>query len=490
MRLGLILSALGRITSFVGVALLAPMFLAWYEGGLDLYPFAAAVIVTLTFSIALIAAFPSHEGDITHKEGILIVAVCWLVVSTFGALPYFFAKVLGPMNYANFVNSLFESVSGFTTTGATIFGTNTLIEDLSRPILLWRSITHWLGGMGIIVLVVAILPVLGVAGMQLFKSEASGPTKEKLRPRIRETATMLWSVYTALTLLEIVSLLLAGMPLFDSVCHAFGTLATGGFSTKNISVEAFHSSKIDIIITIFMFISAANFSLHYLCFTKGPKAYWKNSEFKYYAAITLAGILAVTFVLYFSGTYQSIFSAARYGSFQLVSVMSTTGFTTADFEKWPSAAQMVLLCFMFIGGSVGSTAGAIKIVRVVLVVKYAYRELFRIVHPHSFAAVKLGGKVVSKDILESVAGFTLLYVVIAAAASVIISAFGLDIITSISSVAATLGCVGPGLGDVGPMDNYFSLPLTVKWVHIACMLLGRLELFTLLVLITPHFWKR
>ncbi len=490
MRFGLILAVLARLNLFVGLAMLAPIIFAWQDAHRDLVPISIAMGITLAISGGVSLFFRSSKGDISHREGMMIVALGWATAGFFGALPFFIAKIFGPMNVENLINSYFESISGFTTTGASVLGATVSIESLSRGILFWRSLTHWLGGMGIIVLAVAILPYLGVGGMQLFHAEAPGPTKEKLRPRIRETAATLWLVYVMLSAVETFLLMLAGMSLFDALCHTFGTMATGGFSTRNASVGAFHSGTIDLIIIVFMFLAGANFSLHYLALTGKLKTYWRNSEFRYYFGIVIAAVFALSAVLYLSGTYTSIIDSIRYGAFQSISIMTTTGFATADFELWPIVLQLMLLTFMFIGGCAGSTGGSIKIVRIVLLFKYAYRELFRLVHPRAFASVKFGGKVVHKDILESIGGFFVLYMCIFVISSIIIAGMGMDLITSLSSVAATLGNIGPGLGIVGPTEHYFAIPLLGKVLLIFCMILGRLEIYTVLILLVPEFWKK
>ncbi|HPW45838.1 MAG TPA: potassium transporter TrkG [bacterium] len=490
MRARLVIGAISKLNFFIGLTMLAPLVLAWADGGRDAKAIATSMMIILFISGVMVAACRGEKQDISHKEGMLIVAVGWISVGLFGALPYFVGQIFGAMSAENFINSFFESISGFTTTGASVFGTSVHVESLSRAILLWRSQTHWLGGMGIIVLVVAILPLLGVGGMQLFRAESPGPTKEKLRPRIRQTAATLWLVYLVLTIAQIVALLLAGMPLFDSICHTFATVATGGFSIKNISIEAYNSATIDGIITFFMFIAAVNFSLHYMFIFKRLKGYWANSEFRYYFTITIINIVLISAILFGSGIYDSALSALRYGSFQTVSVMTTTGFSTADFEKWPIVAQILLLIFMFLGGCSGSTSGSIKIARIVVLAKHAYRELFRLIHPRSFATIKFGGKVVHKDILESISGFFILYMGIFTVASIFMTAIGLDLLTAITSVATMIGNVGPGLGAVGPSENYFMIPSIGKIILIMCMLLGRLEIFTVIVLMTREFWKR
>ncbi len=490
MKMSYLLAVLARLNIFIGLAMFPSLFFAWRDGGRDMLSILQAIVITLTISALLALAFKTPKKDITHREGMFIVTFGWLSAGIFGALPFFFAEMLGPMNLHNFINCLFESISGFTTTGASVLGATVQIESIGKGLLFWRSLTHWLGGMGIIVLAVAILPLLGVGGMQLFHAESPGPTKEKLFPRIRETAATLWGIYVLLSVVEAILLMGAGMTFFDSLCHTFGTMATGGFSTMNASIGAYHSKAIDIIIITFMFLAGANFSLHYLAITGRIQSYWKNSEFRYYFAITVGSILLVSGILYTSGTYESVLSALRYGSFQTVSIMTTTGYATADFELWPIVLQFLLLIFMFIGGCAGSTGGSIKIVRIVLLFKYAYRELFRLIHPRAFAAVKLGGKVIHKDVLESVGGFFILFMGIFVAGSIVMTAMGLDIITAISSVAATLGNIGPGLGSVGPAENYYHIPSLGKLVLSFLMILGRLEIYTVIVLFAPEFWKR
>ncbi len=490
MRLGFVFAVLARLNLFIGLAMLAPLAFAWADDGRDLAPIALAMFITLIIASLAAVLLKTPREDLTHREGMMIVTFGWATAGFFGALPFFFAEMLGPMTPANFVNCYFESLSGFTTTGASVLGATVQIESLGQGLLFWRSLTHWLGGMGIIVLAVAILPLLGVGGMQLFHAEAPGPTKEKLFPRIRETAATLWLVYVVLSAIETVLLMLGGMSLFEALCQTFGTMATGGFSTRNASVGAFNSAYIDGIIILFMFLAGANFSLHYLALTGRLKAYWRNSEFRAYGAITLTAIVFLTIWLLFSGTYSTFLSSLRYGAFQTVSIITTTGFATADFELWPILTQLALLVFMFIGGCAGSTGGSIKIVRLMLLFKYAYRELFRMIHPRAFAAVKLGGRVVGKDILESVAGFFIIYMGVFVIASLVMAAMGLDLITAISSVAATLGNIGPGLGTVGPADNYYHIPTAGKCVLTFCMLLGRLELFTVLLLLVPEYWRK
>jgi trk system potassium uptake protein TrkH len=355
--------------------------------------------------------------------------------------------------------------------------------------LFWRSLTHWLGGMGIIVLTIAILPFLGVGGMQLFKAEVPGPVADKLRPRITETAKLLWKVYLIFTAAEVLLLFFGGMSLFDSFCHTFGTLATGGFSTKNGSIGAYDSVYFDAVITGFMLLSGINFALHYQLLTGHPKAFYRNSELRFFLGVFLAAFLLIWLTIWQGGMYGPA-EAVRYASFQTASILTTTGYATADYELWPPLAQMVLVVLIFIGGSAGSTAGSVKCMRIMLLFKHAYRELRRLIHPRAVIPVKLGGRVVAEEVIQSVWGFFMLFLGLLAASFLILAAMGLDPATSFTAVAATIGNIGPGLGSVGPADNYAHLPQAAKAVLILCMVLGRLEVYTVFILFVPEFWRK
>jgi trk system potassium uptake protein len=490
MKFVAVLGILGRLNFMIGLAMLPSIALAWWYQEPDLVPLAQASITTLVISMLISLIFRSPKKDITHREGIMIVSFGWMTAALFGALPFLLTGTFGPMGVESFVNSYFESISGLTTTGASVLGSHMAIEKLSHGLLLWRSLSHWLGGMGIIVLTIAILPLLGIGGMQLYKAEMPGPMMEKLKPRVRQTAMTLWFVYIALTAIEVVMLWIGGMPPFDAFCHTFGTIATGGFSTKTASIGFYQSAYIHWVILFFMICAGTNFSLHYLALTTKMQSYWKSREFRYFIYIILAATAGFSSWLYFGGHYSSITESIQKGSFQVVSILTTTGYATANYEKWPLGLQFVLFFFMFFGGCAGSTSGSIKIIRTVLLVKYAYREIFRLVHPRAFAAVKFGNQVINKDILESISGFFILYMGIFVVCSIIMTSLGLDIITAFTSVAATLGNIGPGLGSVGPSGNYFHIPLVGKGILIFCMILGRLEIYTVLVLLIPAFWKK
>ena len=490
MRFGMLVAVLSRINLFIGAAMVVPTACALAYGENSWVPLAQAAALTIGICGLLSLIFRMPKEELTHREGMTIVTLGWLTASFFGSLPYIFGDLLGPISFDNAVNCIFESVSGFTTTGASVLGTAVPIESVERGLLLWRSMTQWMGGMGIIVLAIAIMPLLGVGGMQLFRSEAPGPTKEKLRPRIRETAATLWMVYLTFTALEAFLLMLGGMDLFDAICHSFTTMSTGGFSTRDASIGAFGSAYVDCIIMFFMLLSGANFALHYYALTGKIKNYWHSTEFKAFLLIVSCAALATSAFLMADAAYPGPLETLRRGAFQAVSIMTTTGFATADFEAWPYAPQILLLLLMFIGGCAGSTSGSLKIARVVLLARYAYREIFRLVHPHSFAAVKFDRMVVHKDVLESVCGFFILFISAFVIGSLAMAGMGVDILTSVSSVASALGNIGPGLGTVGPAENYHHLPAASKMLLSALMILGRLEIYTVLIILVPEFWKK
>lgn len=466
------------IAGAMGSSLLAATIL----GDEGLVPIAVSIL--LCFTVGSILALPFWRESpviIGHREGTAIVTFGWLGAATVGAFPFIFAKVL-----PSFTDAFFESMSGFTTTGASVI---TNIEVVPKSILLWRSTTHWLGGMGIIVLSLAILPFLGVGGMQLYKAEVPSPMPDKLKPRIRDTATALWKVYLLFTLLEIILLMFGGMSFLDAVCHTFGTLATGGFSTKNASIGHYQSSYVDVIIIIFMLLAGINFSLHYQLIAGRRWAFFRDPECRVFLGAVVAFIIVCTLSVW-GKVYSSFGDALRYASFQVISIVTTTGYATADYELWPGLPQAVLFFCMFLGASAGSTGGGMKCLRLILLLKHAYRELWHIIHPHSVIQVKLGGKVVPSDVLSSTWGFFALYVGLFVVASWAVAASGIDMITAFSSVAATLGNIGPGFGLIGPTENYAALPGVAKWVLSICMLLGRLEIYTVMVLLIPEFWKR
>jgi trk system potassium uptake protein TrkH len=404
-----------------------------------------------------------------------------LAAGVAGAIPFLLSDSI-----PHFTDAYFESLSGFTTTGASILKD---IERLPPSILLWRSITQWLGGMGIIVLSIAILPFLGIGGMQLYKAEIPSPVVDKLKPRISDTAKTLWKVYILITALQVGLLLAGGMSLFDAVCHTFCTMPTGGFSPKNASIAHYNSPYFDAVIIVFMLLAGINFSLHYRLLRGESTVFGRDPECRLFLSLVGIFILLVTFDIYGS-VYDSITTAFRYAAFQVSSIITTTGFVTADYDQWPSLSRNLLILCMFLGGMAGSTGGGMKTMRIMLLAKHAYQEIFRIIHPHAVTTVKLGGKAVPADILSSIWGFFVLYLGIFVISALIMAALGLDVISAFSSVAACIFNVGPGLGSVGPVQNYLHVPFLGKWVLIFCMLLGRLEIYTVIVLLMPEFWRK
>ena len=336
----------------------------------------------------------------------------------------------------------------------------------------------------------AILPFLGTGGMQLYKAEVPSPVPDKLKPRLSESAMILWKVYAMFSILLIGLLMLGGMNLYDALCHAFTTMPTGGFSTKNTSVAHFDSVYIDVVITLFMFIAGINFSLHYQLLRGKTMAFWKDSECRFFTFLVVALTAIVSLNTYFGGVYDSLFDAFRYGAFQVVSIVTTTGYATADYEVWPYLSQVLILICMFIGASAGSTGGGMKCVRVMLGFKYCYRELFTLIHPRSVSQVKIAGKTVSEDVVKSVIGFLALYMALFAICTVLLAGLGVDPLTALSAVASSIGNIGPGLGYVGPTENYAGIPYWGKWLLSWCMLLGRLEIYTVIILLVPEFWRK
>jgi trk system potassium uptake protein TrkH len=482
MNVRLIVHLVAILVFFLGLSMLAPLGISIYDGDGSVYPILSAMLITCALgSAGYFWTRGQQDHHLSHRDGVMIVTFGWIVAGLVATLPYLLSGAI-----PDFSDAYFESISGFTTTGSSIL---TDVERLSRSILLWRSQTQWLGGMGIIVLSIAVLPFLGVGGMQLYKAETPSPVVDKLTPRISDTAKALWKIYIFLTLLQIILLLLGGMSLFDAVNHTFATMPTGGFSTKNASIAHYQSAYIDYVVILFMLIAGMNFALHYKLMKGRVGTFFSDPELRAYLLIAGAFTLMVAWDIYGS-LYSSFVDAFRYASFQVVSLITTTGFVTADYEKWPAFSQLILLLCMFVGSMAGSTGGGIKIVRLVLMVRHSYLELFRIIHPHVVTVVKAGDIPVPQTIMRSIWGFFFLYVGIYVAATLLMSFIGLDVISAISSVATCLGNVGPGLGTVGPMDNFSGVPLVGKWVLIVCMLLGRLEIYTLLVLLVPGFWRK
>lgn len=440
----------------------------------------ACAITLLAGFIAWQRTKKSKNRELKKRDGYLIVTFGWLIMSLFGTLPYILTGTV-----PNFTNAFFETISGFTTTGASIL---TDIEAVPKGVLLWRSLTQWIGGMGIIVLAVAILPILGIGGMQLFVAEAPGISPDKLKPRIKETAKRLWFLYVGLTLLETVLLMLGGLSFFDALNHGLTTMATGGFSTKNSSIAEF-SPYLQYVIIIFMFLAGTNFTLTYFGLKGKFQKVWGNEEFRKYLSLIFFVTVVTTIAIFFV-TDNNFEKSFRDALFQVVGITTTTGFVSADYTAWTPFLTVLFFLLMFVGGMAGSTAGGVKIVRHIILFKNSLLELKRQVHPTAVIPVRLNRRAVSPDITYNILAFIMIYLFIFGIGILVMSLLGVDFITSLGSVATSIGNIGPGLGAVGPVDNFALLPAPAKWVLAFLMILGRLELFTFLMLFTPYFWRR
>ncbi len=482
MRWRYILYVVGVLIFFFGLTMVLPSVAGIYYQDGCIRSLLISMGVTIATGLGLFGLF--HKERVVHisqREGMAIVAVGWTVVGFFGALPFYFDS-----SSWTFIDALFESVSGFTTTGASILSD---IEALPKGLLFWRSFIQWLGGMGIIVLSIAILPFLGVGGMQLYKAEVPSPVPDKLKPRIRDTAVILWKVYAILTVAQVCFLMIGKMSFFDALCHAFTTMPTGGFSTQNASIAQYDSLYFDIIFIVFMVLAGINFSLHYQLIRGRPLAFWRDAECRFFlVAVVLLSLLVSWDV--FGPVYKTIGQSLRYGAFQVVSILTTTGYATYDYEQWPAMSQLILLLCMFLGASAGSTGGGMKCLRIMLCCKFCYKELFALVHPRAVLSIKIGGRSVPEDVMRSVLGFMVLYIGLFGFSSVMLAGMGVDFVTAFGAVAATMGNIGPGFGMVGPVENYAQLPYLGKWLLIWCMLLGRLEIYTILIFLVPEFWRK
>ncbi|SDT96045.1 TrkH family potassium uptake protein [Desulfobacula phenolica] len=483
MRWQFIARIIGILLLFLGFSMIVPLLVSLYYHDLALNGFLRSIAITVLAGLLLILLSKSHatEDYINQKEGMTTVALAWTAIGLFGALPFYFSP-----DFTNFTDAFFESVSGFTTTGSSVMIN---IEGATQSLLFWRSFIQWLGGMGIIVLSLAILPFLGVGGIQLYKAEVPSPVPDKLTPRLSDSAKILWIVYAVFTLIEIIFLLGGGMSLFEASCHAFTTLPTGGFFPKNASIAHYDSAFFDYVIVIFMVLAGINFSLHYQMLRGKTLAFWEDTECRFFLGLTLLLTLLITWDIYGS-VYTSVKDAFRFSSFQVVSIITTTGFATADYEKFPGLSQVLLFVCMFIGASAGSTGGGMKCARIIACFKYCYRELFKIIHPRSISHVKINNTVIPDEVIRSIMGFLALYIGLFILSSILLACMGIDMMTAFGAVAACIGNIGPGFGTVGPTENFAHLPVMGKWLLAWCMLLGRLEIYTVIILFVPEFWRK
>lgn len=482
MHLLVIQRILGLLLVLFSVTMVLPMLLSWYFDDGATWPFASAFLIILCSGLLLWLPVRHHQRELRLRDGFLVVVLFWSVLGAAGALPFMIAN--DP--HMPFADSLFESIAGLTTTGATVI---VGIDDLPISILFYRQWLQWLGGMGIIVLAVAVLPMLGVGGMQLYRAETPGPMKDnKLTPRITETAKQLWYIYLGLTIACTLAYWLAGMTPFDAIAHAFSTVAIGGFSTHDASMGFFQSNLIDMVAVLFMLVSGTNFALHFVALHRlSLRPYAADAEFRMYVGLLAAVALICSLYLYATSTFANIESAFYRGVFQAVSIGTTTGFTTAEYYRWPGFLEILLLLASFVGACAGSTGGGMKVIRFLLLIKQGMREIMHLIHPAAQIPVRIGGKSLSQEIVDAVWGFFALYVASFTVMYLLLAASGLDLMTSFSAVAACINNLGPGLAGVG--SHYGDINDFSKYVLCFAMLLGRLEVFTLLVIITPAFWR-
>ncbi|MET0052154.1 MAG: TrkH family potassium uptake protein [Candidatus Thiodiazotropha sp.] len=483
MHLFVVQRILGVLLMVFSLSMLPPLFISLFVEDGALVGFTDAFILTLGLGVAFWAPVRHRHQDLRMRDGFLVVVMFWTVLGLTGALPFMLAE----NSQMSVTDAVFESISGLTTTGATVI---VGIDELPTSLLYYRQQLQWLGGMGIIVLAVAVLPMLGIGGMQLYRAETPGPVKDnKLTPRITETAKALWYIYLGLTISCTLAYWAGGMKFFDALGHSFATVAIGGFSTHDESIGYYDSTLIEMIAVVFMLLSGANFALHFLAIRRRSlRTYLEDSEFRGYITTLFVVIVIVIFALYLMDVYGTWSESITRGLFQAVSIGTTTGFTTADYSLWPGFISILLLFSSFVGGCAGSTGGGIKVIRFLLLIKQGFREINRLIHPNAEIPIRVGGKTIPWRVVDAVWGFFALYVASFGVMYLALAATGLDLMTSFSAVAASTNNLGPGLADVG--THYANLNDPAKWILCFAMLLGRLEIFTLLVLLTPAFWRK
>lgn len=478
MNYPIVIRVLGSLLIFESLGMIPSLLVSLYYGQNDSKAFILSILITGILGLIMYKT-PTRIKRIKSREALSIVSVGWVLVSFFGALPLVLSG-----SVPSWFDAFFEMVSGFTTTGATVIGD---VEALPQGILFWRSFSHWIGGMGILVFTVAILPAFGVGSFQIFKAESPGPTADRIVPRIKDTAKILYTVYFIVTIIQIVFLKIGGMSFYDSLVYTFGTVGTGGFATKNASVGAYHSSYVNYIISIFMILSGISFSLYYQMYKGRLREGIKNEELKLYLVIVSASVLLITLNIAKSN-YGSLGKAFEHALFQVGSIITTTGYSTADFDQWPTFSKAILFLLMFVGGCAGSTAGGIKNIRILVLLKLIRREMAKIFHPRAIIHVKVNDRVLSGDVLASITSFFALYIIIFVLSTIVVSLEGVGLVSASSSVAATLNNVGPGFDFVGPTRNFGEYGNASKMLFSFLMLFGRLELFTMLMLFNPKFW--
>jgi len=482
MNFRIVAKFLGLFFFFYTAVLVVPFLVALHYREFDVaQAFAAVILFTFALGAALYLRMRKTTQQMFRKEGLLVVSLGWLLMAAIGALPFYISRWI-----PTYTDAFFETMSGFTTTGASILIN---IEALPHGLLFWRSFTHWLGGMGIIVLFIAILPMLGAGSKHLYRVEMPGPSKDTFMPRLRHTAMALWGIYIAISLAEFFALMACGLDWFEASTHTFGTMATGGFSTHSASVAAFNSPAIEWVIIAFMLLAGINFSLYFQAI-RGRFLFFRDAEFRAY--LLFAGIIA--FVIYLTNTIGGAMATGSEGvrtsTFQTVAILTTTGYTTADFDAWPALSRMLLFGLMFIGASAGSTGGGLKVMRILILAKWAWRSIIRTFHPQSILPIRISGIMLSQEMEDQITGLFIAFVGLFIAGAVTMSLLGYDFVTSFSASIACLGNIGPGLGKVGASQNYAFIHPFGKWVLSVLMMAGRLEVYAVMVLFVPAFWRK
>ena len=483
MKIKVVLRVLAFICIIVSAAMLPSLLLSLYDGSIDAGAFAISMSAGLIFS-ALMLFYTRTSGQLTMgiRDGVGVTGFSWILASMIGALPYWFSGCV-----PSYTDAFFETMSGFTTTGATIFSE---IEILPRGILLWRSLTHWMGGMGIIVLSLAVLPFLGVSGMAMYRAEVPGVTAGKVTPRLHQTAARLWGVYVFMTLIETVLLMFGGMTLFDAFCHSCSTIATGGFSTKNDSIAYFNSAYIEWVIIIFMFLSGVNFSLYFLIPKRKIREILADEELRCYVKIIVTAALLATISFYVTGRAGKLLDTLRRTFFAVLSLMTTTGFVTENFDIWPEFCRFLFVTLMFIGASGGSTGGGFKVSRIQIIYRQMKSDVWRLLHPRAVITPRMNGHPIPASTISSTSSFLVMYLLLFVVSTMITAAAGVDLLTSIGGVITCISNVGPGLEDLGAVKNFGWLPDIVKWLFSFCMLAGRIELFAVFLLFVPETYRK
>jgi trk system potassium uptake protein TrkH len=480
-----ILYLVGSINLFTGACMLLPLTTCLVYGERQWILFLISMAITVVPSTVPVLLYGKDSVKVTRRAGLAAAGIGWFAAPLFAALPFFLSGEIGGVT-----DCYFESVSGFTTTGSSILSR---VEDISHGILMWRSMIQWLGGMGIVLVTVALFSFLGVGGVELFRAEVPGLKEEKLYPRIATVARTLWITYIIISAAETVLLLVGGMDLFDALCHTFTTMATGGFSTKTAGIAHYQSPFIHWVIIVFMMLAGTNFSLHATVVSHRGLAYFKDPEFRFYSGAFVISVVLVSASRLLAAPVENVERFIRENAFTVVSLMTTTGYANCDYELWQSATHfpsVLLVLLMFVGGMGGSTGGGMKCIRIMLLFKILRREINRLIHPRAIHHVKIGGRIVSEEAVKTTSAFLVLYILVFITGALALAVMGIDAVTSISAVAASINNIGPGLGTVGPAENYLHLPVAAKWILIICMVAGRLEVYTIVALFFPTFWKR